>query len=127
MDILEVIPFEKKKNGLQCSQRLSWAAMAQYCATNIGPWESSVSGSSKIRWTFAVLNGMSNSGKGVAESFEKVRLQGILPSLSSVNKRHDIKPSTPDYYRDSLQVAQANQVRLADSLFRQSDILYERI
>jgi hypothetical protein len=70
---------------------------------------------------------MSNSGKGVAESFEKVRLQGILPSLSSVNKRHDIKPSTPDYYRDSLQVAQANQVRLADSLFRQSDILYERI
>jgi hypothetical protein len=70
---------------------------------------------------------MSNSGKGVAESFEKVRLQGILPSLGSVNKRHAIKPSTPDYYRDSLQVAQANQVRLADSLFRQSDILYERI
>jgi hypothetical protein len=48
MDILEVIPFERKK-GLQCSQQLSWAAMAQSCVVNSGPWESSVSGSSKIR------------------------------------------------------------------------------
>jgi hypothetical protein len=57
-------------------------------ATNSGPWGSLVSGSYKIRWAFAVVNGMSNGGKGVGESFEKVGLQGILPSLSAMNKRN---------------------------------------
>jgi hypothetical protein len=126
MDILEVIPLKEKKVFSAASNSVGqlWRNLVLLIVVLVSLQLVDLPNLDGIRCSQWRVEWWKRCGRKLRES----EAAGHLPSLSSVNKRDmAIKPSTPDHYRASLQVAQANQASLADSLFRQSDVLYERI